>query len=99
MVLSFYRRPREGGWSMTRSDRRRLRSQLELLEDRTNPVANDMFADAELLTGETPYVFLASNYDFFGTGEPFTGEPGEPNHAGVSDPIQSAWYRWTAPIS
>ena len=84
---------------MTRPDRRRLRSRLELLEDRVTPVANDLFADAEVLTGEAAYVFVGATYDLFGTGEPFTAEPGEPNHAGVSDPIQSAWYRWTAPNS
>ena len=26
-----------------------------------------------------------------------SGEPGEPNHAGVSLPLESVWYRWTAP--
>ena len=79
--------------------RRSSRLRLETLESRVNPVANDMFADAEVLTGETAYVFLAGNFDLFGTEEPFTAEPGEPDHAGVSDPIQSAWYRWTALIS
>jgi hypothetical protein len=72
---------------------------LEALEDRTTPVANDLFADAEVLTGQTAYVPFTANYDVFGTGEPFTAEPGEPDHAGVSDPVQSAWYSWTAPIS
>jgi Ca2+-binding RTX toxin-like protein len=78
---------------------RKSRLRLEALEDRTTPVANDMFADAEVITGQAAYVFLGANYDFFDTGEPFTAEPGEPNHAGVADPVQSAWYRWTAPIS
>ena len=63
-----------------------IRPRLEALEDRVNPVANDLFADAEVLTGETAYVFLRANYDLFGTVDPFTGEPGEPNHAGVVRP-------------
>jgi len=83
---------------MTRPYRRPLRPRFEVLEDRANPVANDMFADAEMLTGQTAYVIFRENYDL-NTGEPFTAEPGEPNHAGTADPIQSAWFRWTAPIS
>jgi Ca2+-binding RTX toxin-like protein len=69
------------------------------LEDRVNPVANDLFADAEVLAGQTAFVPFGSNYDVFDTGEPFTAESGEPNHAGVADPVQSAWYQWTAPIN
>src|SRR5262245_10690746 len=98
MTVSFYRGPHDGDRSMTRPYRRPLRPRFEVLEDRANPVANDMFADAEMLTGQTAYVIFRENYDL-NTGEPFTAEPGEPNHAGAAAPIQSAWFRWTAPIS
>ena len=53
-------------------------------------VANDLFEDA---------ITLESIY---GTSGPFniglsSGEAGEPNHAGVSLPINSLWWKWTAP--
>jgi Ca2+-binding RTX toxin-like protein len=32
-----------------------------------------------------------------GTNLAATGQPGEPSNAGVSDPIQSAWFVWRAP--
>src|SRR5687768_4082829 len=87
------------GDGLMRIARVRRRLDLVRLEDRVNPVANDLFADAVVLTGQTAQVTFGANYDIFGTGDPFTGEPGEPDHAGVSGPIQSAWYRWTAPNS
>ncbi|HJP64749.1 MAG TPA: hypothetical protein VKA30_00435 [Actinomycetota bacterium] len=34
-----------------------------------------------------------------GTNALATGESGEPDNAGVSDPIQSVWYAWTAPAA
>jgi hypothetical protein len=61
---------------------------LDILEDRTVPSA-DLFANAELLTGTSAAV-IASNVGF-------TGEAGEPDHAGNSAPLASAWYEWTAP--
>jgi Ca2+-binding RTX toxin-like protein len=82
-----------------RNSRARRPLRLDQLEDRVTPVANDLFADAQVLSG--PFAALdAGNYtidpdtlDFL----PFTGEPGEPDHAGAADPVQSAWYAWTAP--
>jgi subtilisin family serine protease len=52
--------------------------------------ANDLFEDA---------IELESIY---GTSGPFniglsSGEAGEPNHAGVSLPLNSLWWKWTAP--
>ena len=49
-------------------------------------VLNDNFADALTLTGTSGQVT--------GTN---TGATGEPNHAGVSLPLKSAWFLWTAP--
>lgn len=48
---------------------------------------NDNFADAQVLTGDSGSVF-GSNIDA-------TGEPGEPDNAEASEPIQSVWYDWT----
>ncbi len=53
--------------------------------------ANDNFAGAETISGESGTVE--------GSNQAFTGEAGEPDNAGVSAPIQSAWYKWTAPKS
>ena len=52
--------------------------------------ANDLFEDA---------IELDSTY---GTSGPFnlglsSGEAGEPNHADVSFPLNSLWWKWTAP--
>lgn len=50
---------------------------------------NDAFSAAETLPGATGRVL--------GTNQRASGEPGEPNHAGVSTPLESVWYLWTAP--
>lgn len=50
---------------------------------------NDAFSAAETLPGATGRVT--------GTNQRASGEPGEPNHAGASTPIESVWYLWTAP--
>jgi Ca2+-binding RTX toxin-like protein len=56
-------------------------------------VANDNFANSVRLIG--PVVSDT------GTNVGFTGEPGEPNHAGVNfgGHVNSAWWNWTAPAS
>ncbi|HEX8099454.1 MAG TPA: DUF11 domain-containing protein [Actinomycetota bacterium] len=51
--------------------------------------SNDNFAAADVLSSAKGAIF-ASNFDA-------TEEPGEPNNAGESAPIQSVWYEWTAP--
>lgn len=61
---------------------------LEALEARGVPSA-DLFANAELLTGASAAVI--------GSNVGFNGEAGEPDHAGNSAPLASAWYQWTAP--
>jgi hypothetical protein len=53
------------------------------------PPANDNFANAEIVT-------LNVNSPLISNAEA-TGEAGEPNHAGVSTPLNSLWYRLTAP--
>jgi Ca2+-binding RTX toxin-like protein len=50
---------------------------------------NDNFVNAQTITGNSGAV-SSSNAGA-------TGESGEPNNAGVSSPIQSLWYKWTAP--
>jgi subtilisin family serine protease len=50
---------------------------------------NDNFADASPLGGTSG----RTN----GTNTSATGENSEPDHAGVSLPIASVWWRWTAP--
>ena len=52
-------------------------------------VSNDNFADAKVVSGTSGSV-ESNNIGF-------SGETGEPDNAGVSSPIQSAWYKWTAP--
>ncbi|MEO0453709.1 MAG: S8 family serine peptidase [Verrucomicrobiota bacterium] len=52
---------------------------------------NDDLANAEVLVGVTGQVQ--------GTNELASGESGEPNHAGVSDPLASVWWEWTAPAN
>ncbi|MBD2093191.1 hypothetical protein H6F67_25435 [Microcoleus sp. FACHB-1515] len=61
---------------------------------------NDLFANRILLTPQstdalTPVVTATGTGNNFGYG----GEPGEPNHAGVSVPLASAWWTWTAPAA
>lgn len=55
------------------------------------PPVNDNFANRIILNGDS-----ASTG---GTNVGATGEPGEPNNAGVSSPIESVWWSWTAPDS
>lgn len=52
---------------------------------------NDNFANRITLVGDS-----ASTT---GTNVGATGETGEPNHAGVSSPLESVWWTWTAPTS
>jgi Ca2+-binding RTX toxin-like protein len=63
----------------------------KLTEKEKMPPVNDNFANRIILNGDS-----ASTT---GTNVGATGEPGEPNHAGVSTPIESAWWTWTAPES
>ncbi|NEP47959.1 MAG: calcium-binding protein [Moorea sp. SIO3C2] len=52
-------------------------------------VSNDNFADR---------IFLKrTSVSTTGSNEGFTGEPGEPDHADISSPLNSAWWSWTAP--
>jgi Ca2+-binding RTX toxin-like protein len=53
------------------------------------PLPNDNFDDRISLTG-----FSVSET---GTNFPATGELGEPNHASISEPLNSVWWSWTAP--
>ena len=54
-------------------------------------ISNDTFANRTALSG----------FDIGLTGSTigFTGELGEPNHAGVSGSLSSAWWSWLAPDS
>lgn len=65
---------------------------LEFLEDRGGAAANDDFADRAPISGGGSQVVFGSSTDA-------TGEEGEPNHAGVANPIQSVWWTWTAPAA
>src|SRR5262245_43355751 len=69
--------------------RHKARLRCEALEDRLVPSGTDLFANASLLTGYSPFAT--------GSNVGYTGEAGEPNHAGVSAPLASAWWKWTAP--
>ncbi|MDP8956432.1 MAG: hypothetical protein M3N24_05680, partial [Actinomycetota bacterium] len=51
---------------------------------------NDNFSKAVAISGQDGSVL--------GTNVSFTGQAGEPDNDGVSKPIQSAWYKWTAPL-
>ncbi|NET50778.1 MAG: hypothetical protein F6K09_19225 [Merismopedia sp. SIO2A8] len=52
---------------------------------------NDNFADS--------FDLIGSSDSAIGSNVGFTGEPGEPNHAGISPPLNSAWWSWRAPAS
>ncbi|MCA1964396.1 MAG: S8 family serine peptidase, partial [Prosthecobacter sp.] len=52
---------------------------------------NDLFVNAEVLPGTAGRVA--------GTNLRASAETGEPNHAGASAPLESVWYRWTAPAA
>ncbi|MCC5624969.1 calcium-binding protein [Nostoc sp. CHAB 5715] len=56
-------------------------------------IVNDNFANSISLVG--------SSVSTTGTNVGATGEPGEPNHAGVKfgNDVNSVWYNWTAPAS
>jgi Ca2+-binding RTX toxin-like protein len=57
--------------------------------------ANDNFADATVLDFSQPIITVSgTNRDAIASGE-----PGEPNHAGVSAPLDSVWYRFTPTAS
>ncbi|MFK7831036.1 MAG: S8 family serine peptidase [Congregibacter sp.] len=51
--------------------------------------ANDAFENRVALVG--------TNTTVSGQNTGATGELGEPNHAGVSDPVASVWWSWLAP--
>ncbi len=53
---------------------------------------NDNFANARSI-----YNFIGSNLSISDTNVGATAETGEPNHAGVSTPINSVWFSWVAP--
>ena len=53
-----------------------------------NPVANDYFTNAALITGVTAGISDSTDLASL--------ETGEPNHAGVAG-LASIWYKWTAP--
>ncbi len=55
-----------------------------------NATANDMFANAQAISGSGGLVSGANTYA--------TKEPGEPNHAGNAGGA-SIWYAWTAPAT
>ncbi|WP_406696275.1 hypothetical protein V5E97_35330 [Singulisphaera sp. Ch08] len=57
----------------------------------TTAPPNDNFAAATPLSG-TPVSVAGSNVLA-------TGESGEPDHAGISAPLQSVWWNWTALVS
>jgi hypothetical protein len=53
---------------------------------------NDNFANARSI-----YNFIGSNLRISDTNVGSTGEAGEPNHVGVSTPVNSVWFSWVAP--
>jgi len=50
---------------------------------------NDAFIDSNVLGGNAGRIITQNTLA--------TGEPGEPNHAGVATPLASIWFSWTAP--
>ena len=62
-----------------------------LVEPAGSAPSNDNFANAINLPG--------SEGSAIGFTQGATGESGEPNHAGVSSPLSSVWWRWQAPSS
>ena len=53
---------------------------------------NDNFANARSI-----YNYTGSSLTISDTNVGATGEAGEPNHVGVSNPINSVWFSWVAP--
>jgi len=84
-----------------RKPSRRARLGVEGLEDRTVPAGADLFANATDLGSTASFTDTGSTAGFTGERETsaFGVQYGEPNHAGVSDPLASAWWKWTAPAS
>src|SRR5215211_1571394 len=70
---------------------KRFRPSVVALEDRTVPAA-DLFADATLLSG----ALLSAT----GSNAGASGESGEvaPSTVVGSEPINSVWWKWTAPV-
>lgn len=64
-------------------------SVLVSLDDTAVAPENDNFANAFELTG--------ASGSTTGSNILATGQAGEPNHAGVSLPLSSLWWKWTAP--
>ncbi len=52
---------------------------------------NDRFVNAQLLSGSAGSVT--------GSNARASGETDEPDHASNSRPLESVWYRWTAPVN
>jgi serralysin len=64
------------------------------------PTNNDLFSNRIFLTPQstdavTNVITASGTGNNFGYG----GETGEPNHAGLSGSLTSAWWTWTAPAS
>jgi hypothetical protein len=55
------------------------------------PVCADLFVDATAISG--------SNGAITGSNADATGQSGEPDHAGVSAPLNSVWCKWAAPVN
>ncbi len=55
------------------------------------PPVNDAFTARQVLPGNSGSVT--------GSNRGATGEASEPDHAGVSQPLQSAWFEWRAPAN
>jgi hypothetical protein len=53
--------------------------------------ANDRFVNAQVLSGSAGSVT--------GSNSRASGEADEPDHASNSRPLESVWYRWTAPVN
>ncbi len=64
--------------------------ELNVLPSPTQPPANDLFANASVISGAT-FTAMTSNAGA-------TKEPGEPDHVGNAGG-SSLWWRWTAPAS
>jgi hypothetical protein len=62
-----------------------------------------MYLQRGMMTGNDDFASALVIPSQFGTASLWagninaSGEPGEPNHAGVSLPLESVWFRWTAP--
>jgi len=57
--------------------------------DSNTSLLNDSFINRSILN---------TNSFVTGSNIGFSGETGEPVHAGVSNPLSSAWWYWTAPV-